>query len=294
MKRRTFLTQAAAAAGGLAFAASQASATPGMTTDDISLAAWSLIKEFRAGEWKNIDLPRICREEFDIGGVEYVNTLFEVPTNDYLRRLNRVCDDNGVRSQLIMCDAEGSMASTSAADRRQAVINHRKWVDIAAYLGCHSIRTNCRSDDESDQNAMLGRAEESFNQLLEYAIPAGINVIIENHGGMSSNPDFLLALMRRVNNGMFGVLPDFGNFPDDVDKVDALRRLTPYAKGMSVKTYFNEDGTHPRYDVAELIRTCHAAGYHGFYGIETENGAWGGAGQIRMTKRLLQETLGLG
>jgi sugar phosphate isomerase/epimerase len=263
------------------------------TKDDISLAAWSLVHEFRAGKWKNLDLPRICREDFGINGLEFVNTFFELPTYNYLRRLKKNAADHGVTLVLIMVDAEGGLGADDPAERRQVVINHRKWVDIAHFLGCHAIRVNCRGPEGASAEDTLGWASDSFSELLDYAAQAPLNVIIENHGGLSSDPDFLISLMKRVNRSHFGLLPDFGNFPDNIDKYEAIRKMVPYAKGISVKTLFKEDGTHPGYDVAKIIRICQEEGYKGFYGIESEGQEGDDWTKVRWTKKVIQETLNI-
>ena len=116
--------------------------------DDISIAQWALVEEIRAGKWKNLDFPRIAREDFGVNGIEFVNTLFEVPTEDYLKKLKQNAKDHGVKMVLIMCDAEGDGAANTKEGREQFAINHRKWIDIAHYLGCHAIRTNCRGPGE--------------------------------------------------------------------------------------------------------------------------------------------------
>lgn len=299
ISRRRFLGQSLAVGAGLSVAANniacsgKAPVVERPTKDDISLAAWSLVQEFRQGKWKNLDLPRICREDFGINGLEFVNTFFELPTYGYLRRLKKNAADHGVTLVLIMVDDEGGMAAGDPKERRQAAVNHRKWVDIAHYLGCHAIRCNCRGPEGASIEDTLGWASENFNELLEYAAQAPLNVIIENHGGLSSDPDFLLRLMKRVNQPHFGLLPDFGNFPDDVDKYDAIRKMVPYAKGISVKTLFQKDGSHPSYDVAKLIRICREEGYSGFYGIESEGREGDGWTKVRWTQKVIRETLNL-
>lgn len=261
------------------------------TKDDISLAAWSLVREFRQGKWKNLDLPRICREDFDINGIEFVNNFFEVPTYRYLQQLKRNADNYGVQLVLIMVDSEGEMAASSKSERMQTVVNHRKWIDIAHYLGCHSIRTNCRGPKEASREDVLNWAEESFNNLLEYAKQAQINVIIENHGGLSSDPDFLVSLMKHVNDPNLGTLPDFGNFPDNIDRAEAIKKLIPYARGVSVKSYFTTDHTHPAYDLEALINLCHNEGYRGFYGIEAEGKELDSWAQVKLTKKAIERAL---
>ncbi|MDH3245505.1 MAG: sugar phosphate isomerase/epimerase, partial [Saprospiraceae bacterium] len=162
-----------------------------MQKDDISLAQWALVQEMREGKWKNLDFPRIAREDFGLNGIEFVNTLFEVPTVQYLNQLKQNANDMDVTMVLIMVDAEGDGAESTSALRKQFVINHQKWVDIAHYLGCHAIRTNCRGPENADPDEALKWAVESYHMLLDYAKASGVQIVIENHGGVSNDPDWM-------------------------------------------------------------------------------------------------------
>ena len=248
--------------------------------DDISLAEWALVKEIQDGKWKNLDFPKVAREDFGIGGIEFVNTLFEVPTNSYLNQLKKNADSYGVKMVLIMVDAEGEMAANDKNVRKQAVINHHKWIDIAQYLGCHAIRTNCYGPRDATKEDMLNWAEESYNNLLEYAMQARISVLIENHGGMSNDPDFLVALAGRLNNLYFGLLPDFRAPSNEFDNVGFLKKVLPYSQGMSVRMQPTVEG------LENMIRICRDGGYRGFYGIETS-----GREGIKTTKEVLDRVL---
>lgn len=243
--------------------------------DDISLAAWSLNRSFFvAHRWKNLDLPRICREEFGINGLEFVNQFFENPMLQSLQQLKRAGRDHGVHFVLIMCDGEGDMAAVDRAERMQSARAHRKWIDIGHFLGCHAIRCNLGGPRENwkQDRDLVQRAAESFRDLLDYAKGSGMNVVIENHGRASSDPDVLVALMKTVNDPHFGTLPDFGNVNPGDDHAEVLRKLLPYAKGMSVKAMWDADGTHPRYDLEKLLRIAKEGGYRGFWGIESSFG----------------------
>ncbi len=266
----------AAAAGGAVMAANRP------TKDDISLAAWSINRSFFAAKrWKNLDLPRICREEFNINGLEFVNQFFENPVMGHLNQLKKNGNAHGITFVLIMVDGEGDMSARDKKERIQAAVAHRKWVDIAHYLGCHAIRCNMggpRENWQADKD-IVSRAAESFNHLLEYARGADLNVVIENHGGASSNAETLSALMKTVNNANFGTLPDFGNINPGDDHAEVIRRIVPWAKGISVKASWSADGTHPRWDLEKIIKICQDAGYHGFWGIESGFGRTGRGGQ---------------
>ena len=236
---------------------------PRMTHDDISLAQWALVEEMRAGQWKNLDFPKIAREDFGLNGIEFVNTLFEVPTVHYLNQLKRNAEDHGVTMVLIMVDAEGDGCEPTPALRRQFEINHRKWVDIAHYLDCHAIRTNCRGPQHVDKNEALKWAAESYHMLLEYAQQAKVQILIENHGGVSNDPDWMVQLMEEVDNLYFGTYPDWRRPSDQFDNFNYLQKMLPWAGGMSYRNQPTEELT------AKMIQLCKDSGHKGWYGIES-------------------------
>jgi len=235
-----------------------------MQKNDISLAQWALVEEFRQGLWKSLDFPRIAREDFGINGIEFVNTLFEVPTEQYLKKLKQNAATYGVDMVLIMVDDEGDGCADTKAGRRQFEINHRKWVDIAHYLGCHAIRTNCRGPVNVNKQEALKWAAESYHMLLEYASRAGINVVIENHGGVSNDAEWMVALMKKVDSPNFGTYPDWRSYSAEFDNYTYLQKTLPYAKGMSYRNQPTEEVT------ASMITLSQDSGYRGWYGIESD------------------------
>ena len=247
-----------------------AAAMPPAAKDDISLATWSIVQSFRAGKWKLLDLPRILRDELKINGVEYVNTFFENPTLQYLQQLKRNCEDNGVTSVLVMVDDEGNTAAIDRTERMQAVTAHRKWVDIAHYLGCHAVRCNLRGglDDWQQDKDIAKRGAESFLSLLEYSKGSGLSILLENHGRASYDPAVLLELIKLVNSPRFGMLVDTGNWNPGVNRYEATRKLIPYGRGVSVKGTYGAE-INPDFDMAKLLQVCVDGGYHGWWGIET-------------------------
>lgn len=285
INRRDFVKKSAIAgaasivAPGL-IASLKASPTPRMVSDDISIAQWALVQEIRDGKWKTLDFPKIAREDFDINGIEFVNTLFEVPTVHYLNTLKRNAEDHGVAMVLIMVDNEGETCTASKEERMQTVINHRKWIDIAQYLGCHSIRTNCRGPQNAPKDEALKWAAETYNMMLDYAIPANVSVFIENHGGLSNDADWMVALMKEVNSLYFGSYPDWREPGPDFDNVDFLRKMLPYAGGNSYRNQPTEELS------AQMIKMCQEAGYRGWYGIESS-----GRDAIVQGKKLLKKYL---
>ncbi|MHC4583220.1 MAG: sugar phosphate isomerase/epimerase family protein [Planctomycetota bacterium] len=288
VNRREFLNRSVAVGVVSSFAIS-AKGSAGMSgvagpkrpaKDDISLAQWALVSEIREGKWKNSDFPKIAREDFDINGVEFVSTLFELPTYSYLKRLRQNAEKYKVTMILIMVDDEGETCDPSRGTRIQTAINHRKWVDIAKYLGCHSIRTNCRGPKNAPKDQALEWAADCYNRLLEYAAPAGIGILIENHGGLSNDPEWMISLFKKVDNPYFGSYPDWRGPGREFDNYAYLKKMLPYAGGMSYRNQPTEKQT------ARLIKLCQDSGYRGWYGIES-----GGREQIKQGKKLLEKYL---
>lgn len=248
--------------------------------NDISLAQWSLVREVMNGDWKTLDFPRVAREDFGLNGIEFVNTLFEVPTANYLKQLKRNAEDYGVKMVLIMVDAEGETCTPSKEERKQTVINHRKWIDIAQYLGCHAIRTNCIGAKDIDKEEALKWSAETYNMMLDYAIPANMSILIENHGGVSNDADWIVSLMKKVNNKYFGVLPDWRQPGSEFDNVGFLEKTLPYSGGMSFRNQPSDELTQ------EMIKMTYDMGFRGWYGIESS-----GRENIKKSIELLKKHL---
>lgn len=272
-----------------------------MTSDlQISLAAWSMHRMSRAGE---VDLEGMLRltAEMGIRGFEFVNTFFPSPQYRYLLHLKRVAEELDLKLLLIMCDAEGDLAATDQKERMQAAKNHHKWVDIAEVLGCHSIRCNIDfarrlepGDErpEAQPDAVRERARESLASLVRYAEAAGINVLLENHGGLSSDPAWLRSLIEAVGSPRMGSLPDFGNFPASIDRYAAVETLMPHAKAVSAKCYdFGPDGNETTIDFERMLAIVRKAGYSGFVGIEYEGRNLGEREGIAAAKKLLERLI---
>lgn len=293
--RRQFL--AATGAAGVALAAGPLAqnifAEEAKPLFKISLAEWSLNRALFGNKMTNLDFPAYAKEKCGIDAVEYVNQFFKDQARDeaYLKDLKQRCDDNGVTSVLIMCDGEGALGDADMAKRREAVENHHKWVEAAKFLGCHSIRVNAQSSGERDEQVKL--AADGLRQLSEYGDKYDINVIVENHGGWSSNGAWLAEVMKTVNHPRCGTLPDFGNFQTEpgqwYDRYQGVAELMPYAKGVSAKSHkFDADGNEPETDYRKMLKIVLDAGYHGYVGIEWEGAEPGEHEGIMLTKKLLE------
>jgi sugar phosphate isomerase/epimerase len=288
MKRRTFLPTLA---GLLPF--TRARLQGASSKWPISLAEWSLHKAIQTRMMTNLDFPRVARDQFGIEGLEFVNQLWAAPTQGYISRLKRNMSETGTKGVLIMCDDEGSMGHSDRALRMRAAENHFKWADAAAELGCHSIRVNMYGEKQryapDEVEGFLNCCAESFTKLCDYAKGRNLNVIIENHGGLSSDPEVLVRLMKKVNLPNFGLLPDFGNFPEGADKYGAVEKMMPYAKGVSFKCFnFGADGNDTVIDMNRMMKIVADAGYKKWVGIEFEGEKMSEFEGIQAAKRFLE------
>ncbi len=338
LARRRFLATSATAltAGGFLTSCFEKS-DEGKSTDgakenpfQISLAQWSLHKALKAGELDNLDYPAFTKDTFGLTAIEWVNQFFFVedpklgyqPKDQaYLAEMKKRCDDKGVKSVLIMCDRVGNLGDPDAAKRTAAVEGHFAWLDAAKFLGCHSIRVNAASDASRSPEEQADLCTEGLRRLSEHAAPMGLGVIVENHGGLSSNGAWLAQVIKNVGLENCGTLPDFGNFYVAKNRGDAAKwesekalytgdpaytedatglgydrylgtkELMPYAKGVSAKAHdFDEAGNEIHTDFKKMMQIVKEAGYKGHVGIEYEGSELGEVEGIKKTIALLERT----
>lgn len=296
--RREFLKQIGYLSAGALFIPGFAKAVnPAKTKElffDISLAQWSLHKALFAGELTNLDFPATAKNEFGIKAIEYVNQFFKDKAKDksYLNKLNSRCNDLGVKQLLIMIDGEGPLAAADNKKRTEAIENHYKWVEAANHLGCHSIRVNLNGG--RDASEMQKASVDSLGRLAEFAKDFNVNIIVENHGGYSSNAEWLVNVIKNTGMGNCGTLPDFGNFTiskgNTYDRYKGTRQLMPYAKGVSAKSYtFNDKGYETTIDYPRMLKIVKDAGFTGHIGIEYEGDELSEHEGIKATKKLLEK-----
>jgi L-ribulose-5-phosphate 3-epimerase len=259
----------------------------------ISLAEWSLHKTLFAGKMTNLEFPIAAKKDYGIDAVEYVNQFWKDKARDekYLAELKKRCDDNGVVSVLIMCDGEGALGDPIDSKRRQAVDNHKKWVESAKFLGCHGIRVNAQTGDKGTREEQAKRAADGLRSLSEFAAPHKINVIVENHGGLSSDGAWLAGVMKTVALPNCGTLPDFGNF-GSYDRYKGVDELMPFAKGVSAKSHDFDPATgeETKTDFHKMMKiVVKDHNYHGFVGVEYEGSQLPEPDGIKATRRLLEK-----
>lgn len=271
----------------------------------ISLAEWSINRPLFDGRLQHLDFATIAKS-VGIDAIEYVNQFFKDKAKDtaYLREMNSRAKGEGVTQVLIMCDGEGNLGDPDAAKRQSAVENHHKWVEAAQFLGCHTIRVNGYSSGTADEQMKL--VADGMRKLVEFADPHGIDVVIENHGGLSSNARWLVQTIELVNHPRAGTLPDFGNFRigpgrgnpgggvESYDSYVGVAEMMPLAKGVSVKpSVWDFNGNTSDIDLLRMMRIVVDAGYHGHAGIEhgPEGNELEGIKQLRQQLETVRDQL---
>ena len=296
MNRRNFIKRSATITGGLALSGFGSTLLSGADNlpFKISLAEWSLHRALHSKKIDHLDFISLTKTEFGLDAVEYVNSFFFDKAQDqkYLNEMKTRADDHDVKSLLIMCDNEGNLGDPDENKRNQAVENHYKWAEAAKFLGCHSIRVNARSEGSWDDQIEL--AADGLRRLNEFGDSIGINTIVENHGGLSSNGKWLSAVMERVDHSRVGTLPDFGNFriqgDEWYDRYQGMKELMPYAKAVSAKSHeFDKKGNETGSDFYRIMNIVLDAGYKGYVGIEYEGNVHTEMEGIRLTNDLLKK-----
>lgn len=270
----------------------------------ISLAQWSLNKAIKSGELSPLDFAKKARS-FDIDAIEYVSglytnhtdTLKKISMQKLSKELLKRSDDYGIDNVLIMIDSQGSLASSNKKERLKAIDNHKKWIDFSYEIGCETMRVNLSGETKLDR--WTENSIKSLTELSDYN--KNINVVVENHGGLSSNGKYLSNVMSEVNIDNCGTLPDFGNFCIDgspracnewYDIYKGLEELMPYAHAVSAKSYdFDDSGNETKIDYSKMIDIVKKAGYKGYIGIEYEGSRMSEDDGIIATKKLLEKLI---
>lgn len=278
-----------------------------------SLAQWSLHKPFQDGTMDPMEFPQIAK---DLGftGVEYVTQLYPSVKEvgpDYGERvmklataLNAKATAAGMDNVLIMVDHAGELADPDAEKLKEAIENHKIWMDAAKLMDAHSVRANLFG--ELDPVKWHALSVASLKELGEYGKTIGVNIIIENHGGWSSDASKLVAVMKEVGMDNVGVLPDFGNFcvkreggerwgapcVEEYDTYKGVEEMMPYAKGVSAKSYnFDESGNETKLDYQRIMQIVYDSGFKGYVGTEYEGPLEDPKEGIALTKALVQKSI---
>ena len=277
-----------------------------VTPMQIGLAQWSLHRALKSKKIDNLEFAKIAKEKFGINTVEYVNQFFfdKVQNKEYLNEMKVRSHDIGVKNLLIMIDDEGNLGDLNKRKRLRAIDNHKKWVEAARYIGCEHIRVNAAGAGTEEEVSM--HAKESLQVLCDFSRSFDINIIVENHGGYSSNAEWLVNIIKNTDRNNVGTLPDFGNFcirskPNklsswggldgcalEYDKYKGVKEMLPYAKSVSAKSLnFDKEGNSIEIDFYKMMKIVKTFGYNGCISIEYEGTSHSEEEGINLTKDLM-------
>lgn len=209
--------------------------------------------------------------------------------SERIARLRAHLDELGIRVLNMPIDA-GNLASSTGAHLEEDIADIEHWLDIAKILGAQYARVNAglALDDPGEENR--DSLVSSLRRLGDSAAARGIKLLVENHGGLSSDPDYLIALQEEVGVEKLGILLDLGNFPpvqgvsqarmsgqpvDDL-AVDAepvygyIERLAPHAELVHAKAYDTRSDGSPLLDIDRALKIVADAGYSGHVSVEWE------------------------
>ena len=268
----------------------------------ISLAQWSLHNIINRREISPYDFPKLA-SEWGFSGIEHVNALYNdvmdsnnknLALKTFVKKNNQLAEDHDIKNLMIMIDGEGDLCEKNRNKRLNAVENHYPWVETAAAMGCHSIRINLfvPSGQAYNANDWKNTSIESLGKIGEYAESYGVNVLVENHGGLSSNAKSLIEVINAVGKNNCGTLPDFGNFClrreknerwdnkclEEYDKYQGIDELMDKSLGsVSAKSYdFDNQGNETSIDYERMVKIIKKHDFSGYIGVEYGGGEYGG------------------
>ena len=297
----------------------------------IAIQLYSFGPNIMQGKFDLLDFPQFIKDNFGVKGAEYWSIPFMGKENydSYLKSLKEKSIDANTDNLLILVDdvniqtmkSGPSLASSIKSERDLAIDFHKKWIDVAKKIGCHSIRVNLKSE-ESDNNKILNNSSKSILKLIDYSKHDKINIVIENHGGITADADWLISLIKNVDSKYIGTLPDFGDYnfcinkgaldfedigkmcENQYDKYMGVEKLMPYAKGVSAKShYFDEKGEETSTDFSRMLKIILNSNYKGYLTIEYEGAMAGMFGSekknflspndgVKATQNLLNKYIG--
>ena len=274
----------------------------------LSLAQWSLNKGIYSGDVDPYDFAKTAKE-LGFSGLEYVNQLYSDVMDSrnkhqaikrFIKKSNDEAKQNNIENLLIMIDGEGDLATSNVRKRNAAIENHKKWIDAASQMGCHSVRVNLYGIKQKKK--WMEYSSNSLSRLSEFSKDFNINVIVENHGSLSSNAELLMQVINSVNLKNCGTLPDFGNFcikrvkgdfyesscVKEYDRYKGIKEMMPKAFAVSAKSNsFNNKGDEVYTDYLKMLKIVKDSGYNGYIGVEYEGTGLSEIDGILATKNLL-------
>ena len=311
MKRKEFIKLASTSALGISSLGYMSLQKPKELFFKLSLAQWSLHKNIKYGDMDPYEFAQVAKS-FNFSGIEYVTALYDnvmkVRDGDmsraitfWARKNKKLAEINDIKNVLIMIDEIEGLAEENKSRRLKAVENHKMWIDAAEIMGCESVRLNLYGTSNAEKWKDL--SVKSLSELGTYAKNSGVNVIVENHGRISSDIPKLMDVIYGVDMDNVGTLPDFGNFcmADEgygsvfdgscetvYDFYKGVEEMMPKAFAVSAKSNdFDENGDEKTIDYMKMMKIVKSFGYTGYVGVEYEGNRLSEEEGIKATRDLL-------
>ena len=246
----------------------------------VACSTWTLHEAFRRGDVKASEFARIIHEKFGVTLFEYVDTHLDRGRRHeerYYEELRKSAERVGGS---VCCLAVGNDFTSKAKSEREASREYvERMLDYAALLNPEGIIVRMNAGDQSFEDAALTRVQDCIVDLCEYISERGLPVrlAVENHGGITLNPDNLVRLMKHMEEKRWqkivGLCADFGNFRRE-DLLDGIARMAPWVIHVHVKGFeFDDSGKETRIDVERCVRPLKKRPrYTGVWSIEYEGG----------------------
>jgi len=253
-----------------------------------------------------LELPALLREKLDVDAIEICQFHVKHSSPDYVAHLKRSLTDAGV-SLINMPIDVGNISDPNPTYREEDLAEIEGWIRVAAELGSRFVRVNA-SMPFATESAPIEVTIASYQRLASTAESLGMQMLLENHGGITRDPEVIVRLVEAVGPTHLKTLVDIcnfepllslqsaessGNVPSDLDLAPlyaALARIAPYAGLVHAKTIrFDEDGKPLLIDVVKALRIVRDTGFTGPIAVEFEGGTGDPWVNTARTKALVEE-----
>src|SRR5262249_20717277 len=139
-----------------------------------------------------------------LDGVELTAYYFKSTERAALNDLKRHCFQRGMH---ILGTAVGSNFTQADAGKREEHVQMTKaWIDHSVALGAPCIRVFAGPVPEGvSEDEATAWAVECLREVIPYGAERGVVVALENHGGVTTRADQVLAIAEQVQNPWFGL-----------------------------------------------------------------------------------------
>ncbi len=220
-----------------------------------------------------VQFAQFVVSEYKLQAVEIVDKHFASTDLVYLNKLKSAFSQSGVKLVNIPMDLKIHLCGGDADERERGFDLHKQWIDIAAMLGCPSIRP--RVPSASPSNFDVDCAVNVLGRLADYGKSKGVVVNLENDNPVTESYTNLITIIQRVNSPFLRALPDFANSlagGGEAFNTQAMKALFPYATNIThAKDWEHIHGKVEYVDLAEIVSIAKNAGFQGWYSIESDS-----------------------